>query len=112
MISLSPPTICNSAANRTFHQLYREWIRERREHMHNVLTWERDRYGARLVGLFYRYCKVANPFPRCTLNTRINYRAHAVNLPDWPARSLELNKMWLSWREKVGRFGLFFIVPA
>ncbi|MFY7393608.1 hypothetical protein [Enterobacter cloacae complex sp. IR5424] len=79
-------------ANRTFHQLYREWIRERREHMHNVLTWERDRYGARLVGLFYRYCKVANPFPRCTLNTRINYRAHAVNLPDWPARSLELNK--------------------
>ncbi|MEL0511985.1 hypothetical protein, partial [Klebsiella pneumoniae] len=31
---------------------------------------------------------------------RINYRAHAVNLPDWPARSLELNKMWLSWREK------------
>ena len=25
-------------ANRTFHQLYREWIRERREHMHNVLT--------------------------------------------------------------------------
>ncbi|MGJ8141221.1 hypothetical protein, partial [Klebsiella pneumoniae] len=50
MISLSPPTICNSAANRTFHQLYREWIRERREHMHNVLTWERDRYGARLVG--------------------------------------------------------------
>ncbi|HIB5342255.1 TPA: hypothetical protein ACWW9H_005154, partial [Klebsiella pneumoniae] len=52
-------------ANRTFHQLYREWIRERREHMHNVLTWERDRYGARLVGLFYRYCKVANPFPRC-----------------------------------------------
>ena len=79
---------------------HREWIRERREHMHNVLTWERDRYGARLVGLFYRYCKVANPFPRCTLNTRINYRAHAVNLPDWPARSLELNKMWLSWSEK------------
>lgn len=84
-------------ANRTFHQLYREWIRERPEHMHNVLTWERDRYGVRLVGLFYRYCKVANPFPRCTVNTRINYRAHAVNLPDWPERRLTLNKMWISW---------------
>lgn len=87
-----------SLYHRTFHQLYREWLRERSDHAHHVLTWERGRYGARLVGQFYRYCSVANTLTGCTLNVRINYRAHAVNLPDWPARRLELNKMWLSWR--------------
>lgn len=85
---------------RTFHQLYREWERERLLVSYkDVSVWEVERYGVKNVALFHRYFKYIHRLIYCTIHVRTNYRAAAVVAlgDEWPNKRLSLNIMWRSW---------------
>lgn len=84
----------------TFMQLFRQWNASGatlRADLDPPLISKIGYPLARRIHLFSE--RVARAGTRCTVHTRINYRAAAAQQdPTWPARNGELTKMWRSWQ--------------
>ncbi len=84
---------------KTFMQMFREWERMGGRVRASLDRLCIERFGYQMAQAFDRYDCIKHAITRCTIHTRINYRAAAtVTLGDqWRDRSLELNRMWRSW---------------
>ncbi len=84
---------------KTFMQMFRKWERMGGRTRASLDCRCVERFGYQTALAFDRYSDTKHAITRCTIHTRINYRASATKAlgDQWRGRSLELNHMWRSW---------------